>query len=533
MKLNIQHIPYNQTGFFNALVLDYLSGATALHSFYSHQPNIEGIKAAIEERKNFTTNRLLLTTELQQQYSRLETHTAVAENIQALSQPNTFTVTTAHQPNIFTGHLYFVYKIIHAVVLAQELHKAMPENNFVPVYYMGSEDADLDELGQATIEGKKYVWATKQTGAVGRMKTDSALLQLIDEISGQIGVYPYGQEIIAVLKNCYTANTTIEQATFKLVNHLFGKYGVVVLLPDNAALKKSFTIIIEKELQEGFSYKAVNETAAEFPSAYKMQASGRAINLFYLKDNSRERIEQTATGWQLADTKTVFTTAALLSELHNHPERFSPNVILRPVFQELILPNIAFIGGGGEIAYWLELKRVFATAAVPFPALVLRNSFLYVAAKHKTLAAKLKVNTADLFKTESNLFTQLVERESNLQLKLEDEAMRMQQAYASLQEAAGAVDKSLLRHVDALQTKALKKIEALEKKLLRAEKKKFEVQQQQLHKLKTALFPNNSLQERIDNILPYYAQYGSSFIAQLFTHSKGLLQQFTVIEEAE
>ncbi len=538
MNFFSQNITYQETGFFSKIVLDYIAGNDLLKSFYQHAVTVDGIKAAIEERKKYPTNRKVLAEVLQKQYAENTLTAKQAFNLQQLSTENCFTITTAHQPNIFTGHLYFIYKILHTVKLAEECKKELPENNFVPVYYMGSEDADLEELGHVFINGQKHQWQTKQTGAVGRMKVDKALVKLIDTIAGEVLVYPFGANIIAVIKDCYKEGITIEQATFKLVNELFKDYGVLIVLPDNAALKKLFIPVIEKELAETFSYKQVAATVAAFPAAYKVQASGRELNLFYLKDDSRERIEVENSGssnpntqFQITNSKLHFSKTEIVTELHNHPERFSANVILRPVFQEMILPNIAFIGGGGEIAYWLELKKVFEAVNVPYPMLVLRNSFLIIEKNQQAVLNKLNFTATNLFKTEQLLMNELVKRESGLQLSLNNEMQTLKDFYLKLQQTAAAIDNSLQKHTAALQTQALKKIAALEKKMLKAEKKKFETQQRQLHKLKTALFPHDNLQERIENFIPFYAKWGNDFIKMLYENSLAMQQEFVVLGE--
>ncbi len=538
MDSTSQIISYTSTGFFSKIVLDYIAGNDLLKSFYQHAVTVDGIKAAIEERKKYPTNRKVLAEVLQKQYADTILTTKQTFNLQQLSNENCFTITTAHQPNIFTGHLYFIYKILHTVKLAEECKKELPENNFVPVYYMGSEDADLEELGHVFINGQKHQWQTKQTGAVGRMKVDKALVKLIDTIAGEVLVYPFGANIIAVIKDCYKEGITIEQATFKLVNELFKDYGVLIVLPDNAALKKLFIPVIEKELAETFSYKQVAATVAAFPAAYKVQASGRELNLFYLKDDSRERIEVENSGssnpntqFQITNSKLQFNKTEIIEELHTYPERFSANVILRPVFQEMILPNIAFIGGGGEIAYWLELKKVFEAVNVPYPMLVLRNSFLIIEKNQQAVLNKLNFTAADLFKTEQLLMNELVKRESGLQLSLNNEMQTLKDFYLKLQQTAAAIDNSLQKHTAALQTQALKKIAALEKKMLKAEKKKFETQQRQLHKLKTALFPHDNLQERIENFIPFYAKWGNDFIKMLYENSLAMQQEFVVLKE--
>jgi bacillithiol synthase len=531
MNFSSQNILYQSTGFFSKLVADYISQSETLYPFYAFAPTLDGIKKAIEARKKYPTNRKELVEILKKQYSTIETSAAVKANIENLVLENTFTITTAHQPNIFTGHLYFIYKILHTVKLAEEFKKAMPQNNFVPIYYMGSEDADLDELGHIFINGEKLEWQTKQTGAVGRMKVDKALVKLIDAIAGQVIIHPFGNTIIDVMKDSYKEGVTIEQATFKLVNQLFSSYGVVIILPDNASLKKLFIPIIEKEIAETFSHTAVAATVAAFPKEYKVQASGRELNLFYLKDDRRDRIEMAGETYKVHETSTVFTKGEIIKELYQYPERFSANVILRPVFQEMILPNIAFIGGGGEIAYWLELKKVFDAVDVPYPVLVLRNSFMVVEKDYGVKAKALGFSISNLFKPEQDLVNSLVKRESCLQLNVEKEQQALNEIYSKLKTISGAVDVTLARHTEALQTKALQKISGLQKKMLRAEKKKFEAQQRQLNKLKSALFPNNNLQERIENLIPFYAKWGDAFIKTLYENSLGLKQEFVVLEE--
>ncbi len=531
MDTNAQIISYSSTNYFSKIILDYLSENDLLKSFYRHPVSTAGIKAAIEERKTYPTDRKLLVDVLQKHYAAANPTIQQQQSITQLNYGNCFTVTTAHQPNIFTGHLYFIYKILHTIKLCEKLKAEMPENDFVPVFYMGSEDADLEELGHIYINSNKHEWKTNQTGAVGRMKVDKALLKMLDEIEGEITVHPFGKKIIEEMRMCYTEGTTIELATFKLINTLFGEYGLIVLLPDDADYKKAFIPVVEKELTTAFSHSIVEATAAKFPKEYKVQASGRELNMFYLKDDRRDRIEKRDNYFKVVDRGLSFSEAEILLELKTNPERFSPNVILRPVLQEMILPNIAFIGGGAEIAYWLELQHVFAAVKVPFPVLVLRNSFLLVEKSYRLKVKSLGFNAGDLFKTENELMNVLVKRDSEVQLSLENERQAIHSFYATLRNTVGAVDLTLQPHTEALEKLALRKIAALEKKILRAEKKKFEAQQRQLHKLKSQLFPHGSLQERIENFMPFYAKWGKDFIKAIYENSLGLEQEFVILEE--
>ncbi len=533
MQHTATFLDYSETKYFSTILVDYLNGENELKPFYNYPVSVEGIKAAINNRKSFAENRKLLQDTLTDQYK----NTALSENqqinLQRLTSENTFTICTAHQPNIFTGHLYFIYKILHTIKLAETLSVKIPDAHFVPVYYMGSEDADLEELGHIYINGQKQEWKTNQTGAVGRMVIDKALVKMLDEISGQLLVFPFGIEIVDLMYKFYQPGITVETATFNLVNLLFAKYGLIVLMPDSKPLKSIFIPVMEMELLSGFSNTAVEQTLDEFPEKYKVQVAGRPINLFYLKDNIRERIEMQDEKYVVVNTQLIFSKEEILNELKEYPERFSPNVILRPVFQETILPNIAFVGGGGEIAYWLELKKVFESVSVPYPVLIVRNSFVLIESKCKALLQKLDFSISEIFKPTTDLINQLVKRESALQLNLDKEKSQFEIMFAAIGMVAGNVDITLQKHSAALFQDSLKKLVALEKKMLKAEKRKFAAQQRQLAKLKSSLFPHNNLQERVENFMLYYAKWGNGFIDLIYQNSLSLEQQFCVITESD
>jgi bacillithiol biosynthesis cysteine-adding enzyme BshC len=348
-------------------------------------------------------------------------------------------------------------------------------------------------------------------------------------MKGQLGVLPYGNELIELFANTYTKGKTIQQSTLELVNQLFGVHGLVVLIPDNARLKKIFAPVIKKELTEEFSNKAVASTITALEQYYKVQAAGRELNLFYLKENKRERIEKEDGLYKIKTLNLSFTETEIINELENYPERFSPNVILRGAFQETILPNIAFIGGGGELAYWLELKNVFEAVDIPYPMLILRNSFLVIEEKWLTAIKELGLACKDLFLSLHEIMNRIVAARSSRQFVLNGELKNAEALYNEIAAIAGSVDQTLSQHVAALKTKALKYLHELEKKMLRAEKRKFEAEQRHLQKIKNALFPNNNLQERTENFSLLYSKYGGQFIEQILTHSNALEQQFAIV----
>lgn len=531
MNCSTTQLPYSSTGYFSKVVTDYLEQSPALRPFYEHLPNIDGIKAAISQRQQFIQERKILVQGLQEQYSTVTAAPKVQQNIQSLLDDNTFTITTAHQPAIFTGHLYFIYKIVHTIKLADQLRKELPQYNFVPVFWMGSEDADLDELGNIWLSGDKLVWNTRQTGAVGRMNTKGLDL-LIHRIEGELSVLPHGQELMKIIKEAYLNSPDIQTATFKLIHELFAEYGLVTIIPDTALLKRQMVSVFEDDLYHQTPGTIVEQTISNLSKHYKVQANPRAVNLFYLKDGVRELIELKNDVYEVRNTQIRFTKEQMAVELNDHPDRFSPNVILRGLYQETLLPNIAFIGGGGETSYWLELRDLFHHYKVPYPVLVVRNSFLIVEKKWEEKIERMNLAISDFFQNEQQLLTSLVTRQANGHLKLTQELAATSELFDAIREKATQIDGTLLGHIEALKARTVKPLQELEKKMIRAEKRKYETEQQQIHQIREALFPTGGLQERVENFLPYYAKWGRQFIDCIYKSSLALEQEFIIIKES-
>ena len=554
MKFNATPISYRSTGLFSALINDYIETKGTAQSFVNYAATKEGYKKAIEQRASFPTNRKVLVEVLQNQYTQLakdindanvlnnnnnnalnnslnnkEAFKLVNDNVSLLLKENTFTVTTAHQPNIFTGPLYFFYKILHTIQLAAELKKQFPQHNFVPVYYMGSEDADLQEVGSYNLAGEAYQWNTKQKGAIGRMKVDDELIKLLQNLEGYWLVQPAGKEALEVLKQAYQKGKTISEATLALVHAFFGKYGLVVLQPDNAQLKAVFVDVMEKELRTGFSQKAIQPTKEKLASTYHVQSDGRDLNLFYLKENTRARIDKQGASYIVVDANISFTEEEIVKELHAHPDRFSPNVILRGVYQETILPGIAFIGGGGELAYWMELKNVFTEVKVHYPILQLRNSFMFMNEKQTAHWNSLGFSLEELFKPLLELELDYVKNQTKENLALTNHIASLNDLYASIQQDVIKIDTSLGDHAKNLSVQAQKKLALLEKKMIRAEKRKQQTSIDRIKAIKGSLFPKNSLQERVENFSEWVGSYGWDWVEAVLENSTTLNPSFTII----
>ncbi len=501
-----------------------------MQPFYKYRPCAAGLRQAIEDRSKYPVDRETLVNTLERQYAGLNKSTLVAENIRLLLQENTFTVCTAHQPNLLTGYLYFIYKIVHAIKLAEELTTTYPDKHFVPVFYVGSEDNDLEELGTFRFRGERYTWDGQgQRGAVGRMKT-AGLKQLFADLFKVLG--PPGkncEQLEALITNAYLRHDTIGEATHYLLNELFGQYGLVVLNPDEPGLKAAFSTVMEDELLHQQAFPVITNQIEKLAAHYKIQAHPRLINLFYLGDNLRERIELQGATWGVVDTQIKWTRDELLRELKEHPERFSPNVMLRGLYQETILPDVAFIGGGAEVAYWLQLKTVFEHYGKFYPCVLLRQSVQWIDTTQTKLMELLGFTVADVFKPETDLVRTYIAQHSTDDWQTQGETIAIEHVLQSLRAKASALDPTLKSSAEAALAKIKRQLSVLETKMLRAEKKKMQVQLSRISKLKQSLFPGGGLQERTENFSEYYLEHGEKFTDIIKKGTEPLGGKFLVV----
>lgn len=538
--MSIKSISYLKTGYFSKTVCDYVSENEVLKEFYGLPPKLENFEKQIEEKSlsvralqlnsGQAPSRTILVNSLKKQYQKMETSQATQKNTNALLQETTFTITTGHQLNLFTGPLYFLYKIFSVINLSQKLNNQYPENHFVPTYWLATEDHDFDEINYFNLFGKKIEWKKEASGAVGELDLDG-LESVFEEFSSQIGNSENAQKLKTLFSEAYLKNSNLTEATRFLANALFSEYGLVIIDGNDALLKKQFAPFAEKDLLENQSFKTITETTKKLVKAgYKEQVYPREINLFYLKKNLRERIIFENGMFKINNTDIQFSEKQILEELQQYPERFSPNALLRPLYQEVILPNLCYVGGGGELAYWFQLKDYFESVGVVFPMLLLRNSVLLVSEKQIKKLKNLEVDISQLFLKQDELVKQYTQQLSKIKIDFSKQKAHLQEQFKDLYVLANQTDKSFVGAVKAQERKQIKGLENLEKRLLKAEKRVFVDKLKRITEIQDHLFPNGSLQERSQNFGEFYAEFGEEFFSLLKDELEPLDDYFTVLE---
>ncbi len=500
-------IPYRKINFLSPLVQDYLSESAKLSSFYGRFNTIDSFHNQMEEKCQFPIDRKTLVEVLKKQNHAIDLSDLTQYNIESLESKDTFTITTGHQLCIFTGPLYFLYKIVSTINLSLVLKEKYPSRHFVPVFWLASEDHDFDEINHINLFDQTIRWDTSQGGAVGRMNL-SDFSRVLEDLNLLMGKGQNAERLKAIFYKSYSS-ANLAQATRVLINELFKDDGLVIIDGDDVQLKKSFVDIMKKDIQDHSFYPFIVSQSEKLSENYKVQAYIRECNFFQLEQGSRKRVLGRLNA----------------KEIDSKPEKFSPNVLLRPLYQEMMLPNLAYIGGGAELSYWMQLKTAFESEHIPFPVLVLRNSVILTTLSQTDKINHLGFSFEDFFSTESDLHKKYVQHQANVSLETQVESLC--EIFHSIKNKFN--DKAYESMINAEYQRQKKSLKNLSKKLYKVEKQKHELALSQISKIKTSFFPNNIFQERHNNFIPYYLKYGDNFIKKLKEELNPLDTNFVVL----
>jgi bacillithiol biosynthesis cysteine-adding enzyme BshC len=475
----------------DSFALKVANGNVDYRNFFEYQPNLQGIYDAKEKKRFPSHHRKTLVEALKGQYEQWEI--PVPANVSRLLQENTFTVTTGHQLNFLSGPHFFFTKIASTIHLSR-----LVGSDCIPVFWMASEDHDFEEIKSVSLYGKTISWETQQQGAVGRMNL-SGLSETIQHFK-QFFTNHQESELFGLIEQLY--GSTYGEAFFRFVHAMFADFGLVIIDGDQKDFKRAFSGTMKKEIESQFSYKAVNKTNELLSERnFKIQVNPREINLFYLSENKRERILADGHDFRLGTINV--SKNDLLDLIDESPESFSPNVILRPIYQELLLPNLCYVGGVGELSYWLQLKAVFENVGICYPLIQARTSALWIDSVSKQKLEKFNIQITDLFKPIHELKKQiLVSIESeNIDFELID--FQYNQFKTDFLNKANQIDSSLNSRMGAEFAKIGSQLENLKAQLTRSIKTKHEHSLLGIEQLKNKLFPNDSLQERTVNFFQF------------------------------
>ena len=500
----MEKISLKDSNYFSKLMLNYIKQDESIKEFYHLFPTKDNYIVQAKEKLAHYKNREVLVNQIKHQLNELDLSKKQQKNLKKLAEENTVTITTGHQLNLFTGPIFFFYKILQVIKACKELNAEQSDINFVPMFWMATEDHDFDEINHFKFGDRVIHWEKEHGGPVGRLSTEG----LKEVFHSFLTLLPNGKkksELEELIQQSYLSHETLTSATKKLVHLLFKDFGLLFIDGDDKELKKLMIKPFEEELLQSKSFHNVIPQNKKLEDlGYSIQVNPREINLFYMNENnSRERIIEENGTYFVNNSSIKFTKEEIIEDLHQNPDKFSPNVILRPLYQESILPNVAYIGGGGEMAYWFQLKEMFKEFEVDFPLLVLRNSMLIKTEKQTKKQQKLNLSNVDLFSNSLIITKKRVMNSSEIAPKipaLEDE---LKSIFDRLEELTNLTDSSFADMIQAQRTKQLKGFERIKKRLIHAEVKQNENILNRIEELLTDLNQQNGLQERVKNFADF------------------------------
>jgi len=489
----IQEIPLKVS----LLVQDLLNQNDSLIPLVENFFTKENCIQAAKSRTFSSDNREILSSILTKQYCRLEVPQKVQDNIDKLLLQNAFTVVTGHQICAAGGPLYLIYKLFSAIRITQELNASQNEFHFVPVYWMATEDHDIEEIRHFHWGQEKIELATEFEGIAGELPTEE-FLRWMNEKKEEGKFNEIGLSELFI--QAYSKSNFAEATRF-WVNELLGEYGLVCIDGNDNDLKKLASSLFEKEIQEQFVYSEVTKASSLLESlGYNPNIQPREFNLFWLMEKDtlkiRRRIDKNGSQFQTHGHDRNFTK----EELSHLITELSPNVLMRPLYQETILPNIVYIGGPSELGYWMQLKQAFQTVNLPMPLLAHRLSMTLVRKRDIDFVSKNELDIAELVQEKLHDAQRKMLGSMNVK-SFENEISTTSENFENLRSYISEVDASLMGWLSAEEKRQLDQWNSIEQKIKKAIKSKEEVKFNQLEKFFAFTHPNHIQQERVFSLL--------------------------------
>ncbi|MDD3458982.1 MAG: bacillithiol biosynthesis cysteine-adding enzyme BshC [Weeksellaceae bacterium] len=523
------HWDAKQFGKLSPLMQDYLNRKPITEQFFVRFPNEKSLIEQTRVKLKSYKNREILCETLKRQLSFLELSEIQKENIEKLKLQNTVTITTGHQLNLFTGPVYFFYKTLQVIQCCKLMNQKYSEYNFVPIFWMATEDHDFEEINHFYFKGKTYHWDRGTQGAVGRLNLEG-IEQVFENFCKSLPASERADELKKLFEEAYLKSNTLTEATQRLIQKLFSDFGLLMVDGDDKALKKLMIPTFEEDLLKNTAFHKISETNSKLiENGYKTTAHAREINLFYLGDGSiRERIVLENEQYKVLNSNFVFSREEIIRELNERTDRFSPNVIMRPLYQETILPNIAYIGGAGESAYWLQLKDFFEAMKIDYPLVIVRNSVLILTHRQRKKLEKLSIDYSELFRPLHEIINRNVLMNTETEIGFQEYENQLNNIFEEIAKEAVKTDVTFSKMVAAQHKKQMKGMHQLIKRLGRAERRRQAERVKKIETLYDELFPQNTLQERIVNFSEFYLEHGKDFIEKLVDEIKPIDFCFTI-----
>lgn len=527
--IDYRQIPVSAGGF-SELFFDYVYEFTEVHKFYRYDfRNSHSYQTILEKLTGQPVDRATLTRVLTDQNTLFGSPQKTFEHIALLERPTTFAVVTGQQVGLFGGPLYTVFKTITTIKLAERLKTRFPECDFVPVFWVEGEDHDFAEMNNTAVfdtESKaariEYLpggqMPERNLGAIGELKFDESLEQTYAVLESYLQKSEFTDELLKKLRECYAPGKSFNEAFTAWMNYLFEDYGLVFISSNHPDLKRLLSPLFLKEIAEfpGTS-QLVIDTSAELEGRYHAQVKPKSVNLFMFHKGGRYLIEPRENDFSLKGTRHFLQRDELLAIAQNSPELLSPNVILRPLAQDTLLPTAAYVAGPSEVAYHAQLGPVYDRFGITQPIVYPRASGSFIEERLERSMERYNLELAAFFDDTDRIIVTVLEQiaEVNVEEIFASTNRLVHDALNELKFGLKEIDQTLLGALEGMKSKIDGNLDVLKEKTFAAQKRRNDVAIRQIEKAANSLLPNGNLQEREINVIYYMNKYGPDLVKWL------------------
>lgn len=527
MFINFSDIPKHQN-----LFLDYLYEFENVQEYYKHNfRNKENFpqlfKAISESRKN---RQIDLSSILTNQYSTLQNISGnTLRNIESLNDENTIAIVTGQQVGILGGPLYTLYKVLTAIKLANQYNQKYEGYKFVPVFWLEGDDHDFNEVRSINIFDsenqvlnigyKREIEDDDAKQSVGKINFDESLNEFFSQFDGSLRNTDFKIDLLLKLKECYQIGKSFKQSFKELLFWLFDEYGLVIFDPQDPQVKIILKPVFKKEVNDfAVHTQKLIQVSAKLEELYHAQVKVKPVNLFYHTDDGRYSVEPVDEVFKLRRKRKQFTKDEILEEIENFPERFSPNVLLRPICQDYLFPTGFYIAGPSEISYFAQITPLYDFYKIVTPVVFPRSSVTILEKNVGAALDKYDLTLNDVFLGLDELKEKVIAglSENNLDKVFKESETDIELTFDKLKENLFAVDKTLVDASARYKEKMLASFSELKTKAIKAQESKHETTIRQLTRISNLLYPLENLQEREINFAYFYNKYGRDLIRKIY-----------------
>ncbi len=533
--INTDQLQRSDAGF-SQLYVDYLNNFERVSEFFAGgYTTVADWQRTIDRTVERKMDRAPLVRVLHEQNRAVHCSVRTLANIDLLDNENTVAIVTGQQLGLFSGPLYTVYKIITTLKLAEKLSADFPAFNFVPVFWLEGEDHDFDEINNITVlnaqnELQKFNYFIggqpfdKNPGATGLIVIDETIDALFAGLGSAITQTEYTTQVLELMRGYYKPGATLMEAFAGVINRLFEDTGLVLLNANTPELKALMKPVFRREIESDSAVsRLIIEKSVELEERYHAQIKPKSLNLFMFHKGGRFPLEPSENDYYLKGTRQRYTKEELLQLVETTPEVFSANVALRPICQDTILPTVAYVGGPGEIAYFAQLKTVYALFELQMPIVYPRASATILEDKINKVLEKYSLTIPDLAGDLDSVLQRIAEQVAEVKVDTVFGTMneKIQAAVTEASFGIQQIDPTLKGAVDSTLVKFEQQLQGLKEKTHKAQQQKQDISLKQIMKAAAAIFPNENFQEREFTSLQFMNKYGLEF-------TKWLMSEITI-----